>query len=169
MEHFDKTERAGSMRGRACGAGLSVLLLILAGLAIVALVVPLAANYAGVCVGQLRRLDRDEQQQRVYDFLKARNRLTLRGVDGSIEGIEDRGFAYPTYEAFESANPLCCTFPRTGPQNLSLPLDMRFRGLRRSFVRVEYREAHDGSKPTTRMKTDFLVISNCGEVDDNIP
>ncbi|WP_147298616.1 hypothetical protein [Lysobacter soli] len=127
------------------------------------------ANFAGVCVPQMRRLDRDEQLQHVYEYLKARNLQTARGVDGQIVEKVNNGFGYASYADFARANPECCTFSLKGPANLEIAPMRRLTGARRSFVRVEYRANWDGSNLSSQMKTRHLLISNCGEVDEITP
>lgn len=144
-------------------------LFVLVGLALIAVAARPVANVAGVCVPEMRRLDRDEEVRRVYEYLKARNIQTARGVDAQVIETVNNGFGYASYADFSRANPECCTFSQKGPDNLEIAPSKRLSGARRAFVRVSYRANWDGSNVSSQVKRRNLLISNCGDVEEITP
>lgn len=159
------------MRSGTMYAGSSKVFVIVGLASVVALAVAArpAANYMGICVPELRRLDRQEQLRHVYEYLKARNLQTQRGVDGQIVGKLNNGFSYASYPAFIRANPACCSISLKGPVNLQIPTFERLTGARRAFVRIDYRTNWNGTDATNQIKTRHLLISNCGVVNEVSP
>ena len=81
---------------------------------------PAVANFAGLCVPEMRSLDRDEEVRHVYEYLKARNIQTPRGADAQVIETFNNGFGHASYADFSRANPECCTFSQKEPDDLEI-------------------------------------------------